>query len=181
MVDGLQREVPGHELDDGLEAGKGRADAGAGKGIFGDRRVDHAPLAELIEQALGDLVGALILADLLAHDEHAVVGAHLLGHGVAQRLTHGHGHHLGAGRNLGLGFGARLGRCNLRSCRRFLDLRRRLAEICVLHGALLRLRHRPDRFGDLRHLREFRASRRALQKPPHPEERPQAAFRRMTR
>ena len=56
------RQVPGHELDDGLKSGEGRADACAGKGIFGDRRVDHAPLAELIEQALGDLVGALIEA-----------------------------------------------------------------------------------------------------------------------
>ncbi len=137
----------------GFKPGKGRADAGAGKGIFGDWRVDHAPLAELLEQALGHLVGALILADLLAHDEHAVVGAHLLGHGVAQGLAHGHSHHLGARRNFG--FGSGLGGCCLRSSRRFLDLRRRLAEICVLHGALLGLRYRPDRFGDLGHLREF--------------------------
>ena len=71
VVDRLHGEVPGHELDDGLEPRKGRADADAGKAIFGDRRIDHAPFAELIEQALADLVGALILADLLAHEEDA--------------------------------------------------------------------------------------------------------------
>ena len=90
LVDRLHGEVPGHELDDGLEPRKGRADADAGKAMLGDWRVDHAPLAELVEQALADLVGALILADFLAHEEDAVVGAHLLGHGVAQRLAHGH-------------------------------------------------------------------------------------------
>ena len=52
--------------------------------------------AELVEQALGDLVGALIFGDLLAHHEDAVVGAHLLGHGVAQRLADGRADHLGA-------------------------------------------------------------------------------------
>ena len=56
---------------------------------------------------LRDLVGALVFADLLAHEEHGRVAPHLLGHGVAQRLAHGHADHLGPGRNLGLG--ARLG------------------------------------------------------------------------
>ena len=90
MVDRLHGEVPGHELDDGLQAGEGRADADPGKAIFGDRRVDHAGRAELVEQALGHFVGALIFADLLAHDEHRRIAAHLFRHGVAQRLAHGH-------------------------------------------------------------------------------------------
>ena len=45
--------------------------------------------AELVEQALADLVGALVLRHLLAHQEHVRVAAHLLGHGVAQGLAHG--------------------------------------------------------------------------------------------
>ena len=57
---------------------------------------------EFVEQPLGDLVGALIFGDLLAHHEDAVVGAHLLGHGVAQRLAHGLLHHLGAGGHIRL-------------------------------------------------------------------------------
>ena len=126
MVDRLHGEVPGHELDDRLEAGKGRADADSGKGIFGDGRVDHARRSELIEQALGDFIGALILADLLAHDEHRRIAAHLFGHGVAQRLAHGHAHHFGAGRDLGVG--PRLGRRDLRTRRRLLDIGQALAE-----------------------------------------------------
>ena len=73
----------------GFSPAKRRADADAGETVLGDRRVDDALGAELLQQALRDLVGALILGDLLAHHEHAVVGAHLLGHGVAQRLAHG--------------------------------------------------------------------------------------------
>ncbi len=46
--------------------------------------------AEFLQQPLRDLVGALIFGDLLAHHEHVVVAAHLLGHGVAQRFAHGH-------------------------------------------------------------------------------------------
>ena len=64
-------------------------DADAGKALLGDGRVDHALVAELLEQALADLVGALVLRHLLAHQEHVLVAAHLLGHGIAQRLAHG--------------------------------------------------------------------------------------------
>ena len=118
MVDRLHGEVPGHELDDGPEPRKARADADAGKAIFGDGRVDDAGRAELLEQALGHFVGALILGDLLAHDEDASVGPHLLGHGVAQRLAHGHGDHRGAGWNFSvpvefLGRNVGPGRCLL--------------------------------------------------------------------
>src|SRR5215813_13183229 len=63
---------------------------------LGDRRVDHAGGAEFLQQALRHLVGALILRDLLAHHEDGLVAAHLLRHGVAQRLAHGHGDHFGA-------------------------------------------------------------------------------------
>ena len=138
MVDRLHGEVPGHELDDRLQPGEGRADADPGKAIFGDRRIDHAGRAELIEQALGDLVGALILADLLAHDEHRRIAAHLLGHGVAQRLAHGHADHLGAGRDLGLG--PRLRRRDLRARRRLLDIGQALAEIAAVAPSGLTLR-----------------------------------------
>ena len=103
LVDRLHGEVEGHELDDRLQAGERRADAQAGKAVLGDRRVDHALVAELLQQSLRDLVGALIFGDLLAHHEHILVAPHLLGHGVAQRFAHGHGDHLGAFGNVGIG------------------------------------------------------------------------------
>ena len=72
----------------GFSPAKRRADAEAGKAVLGDRRVDDALVAELLQQALADLVGALVLGDLLAHQEDVRVAAHLLGHGVAQRFAH---------------------------------------------------------------------------------------------
>ncbi len=88
LVDRLHGEIPGHELDDRLETGHGRADTDAGKALLGDGRIDHAPFAELLEQALADLVGALVLRHLLAHQQDVLVTPHLLGHGVPQRLAH---------------------------------------------------------------------------------------------
>ena len=86
----------------GRRPAKRRADAEPGEAVLGDRGVDHAPGAELLEQALAHLVGALILRDLLAHQEDVRVAPHLLGHRVAQRLAHGLPDHRRAGRDLGL-------------------------------------------------------------------------------
>ena len=60
-----------------------------GDGLLGDGRVAHPPLAELGQQALRDLVGALVRADLLAEDEDVRVARHLLLEGLVQRLAHG--------------------------------------------------------------------------------------------
>ena len=87
----------------GFRPGERRADAEAGKAVLGDRRVDDALVAEFLQQALRDFVGALIFGDFLAHDEDVAVAAHFLGHGVAQGFAHGHGDHLGAFRNVGIG------------------------------------------------------------------------------
>ncbi len=103
LVDRLHGEIPGHEFDDRLQAAKGCADAEAGKAVFGDRRIDDTVGAEFLEQTLTDLVGALILRDLLAHQEDVAVAAHLLGHGVAQGLAHGHGDEFGALGHFGIG------------------------------------------------------------------------------
>ena len=52
LVHRLHGEIPGHEFHDGLEAVERRADAQAGKAMLGDRRVDHAAVAEFLQQAL---------------------------------------------------------------------------------------------------------------------------------
>ena len=62
----------------GRRPGHRRADAHADDRVLGDRRVAHAPLAELLEQALGDLEGAAEHADVLAHQHDALVAAQLL-------------------------------------------------------------------------------------------------------
>ena len=56
--------------------------------------------AELLQQSLRDLVGALVFGDFLAHHEHITVAPHLFGHGIAQGFAHGHRHHLGAFRHV---------------------------------------------------------------------------------
>ena len=75
-----QAEAEGHELDDRPQADHRRADADAGEPFLGDRRVDDPARAEPLEHPLADLVGAVVLGDLLAHEEDAVVALHLLGH-----------------------------------------------------------------------------------------------------
>src|SRR6185295_20203930 len=58
--------------------------------VLRDRRVAHALLAELVQQPFGDLEGALEDPDVLAHDEDALVSAHLLGEGLVEGLAHPH-------------------------------------------------------------------------------------------
>jgi len=48
---------------------------------------DDAALAEPLEQALRHLVGAVVVTDLLAHDEHVGVALHLLAHRLVERLA----------------------------------------------------------------------------------------------
>ncbi|MCY1227703.1 hypothetical protein D9M72_399890 [compost metagenome] len=114
LVDRLHGEVEGHELDDRAKTGHGSADADTGKAMLGDRGVNDATRTEFLQQALGDLVGALVLGDFFAHDENVVAQAHFFGHGVAKRFANGHRHHFGAGRDCRIG-----GNFNLRlSCNR---------------------------------------------------------------
>src|SRR6185503_1676699 len=88
-------EVPRHELDDGAHADHGGADAEPGESALGDRRVDDAVGAELLEHSLRDLVGAVVLRDLFADEEDRRVASHLLLHRLTQRfadLDLGHGY-----------------------------------------------------------------------------------------
>ena len=93
LVHRQQREVDRHELDDGAQAGHRRADAHADDRVLGDRRVAHALLAELLEQAGGDLEGAVEDADVLAHEHDVRVALHLLAQRGVQRLAVAHDGH----------------------------------------------------------------------------------------
>jgi hypothetical protein len=57
------------------------------------RRPINALLAELLQQAGGDLEGALEDADVLAHQEDLLVGLHLLAKRLVQRLAVAHHRH----------------------------------------------------------------------------------------
>jgi hypothetical protein len=88
LVEGEDREVEGHHLRDGPEADEGRAHRDARDRLLRDRRVAHAPVAELREQPLRDLVGALVGPDLLAEQEDVGVAAHLLAEGLVEGFAH---------------------------------------------------------------------------------------------
>jgi hypothetical protein len=87
LIDRHQREVPRHQLDDGPQAHHGRPDADADEAALGDGRVDDALLAELLQHPLRHLVGALVVADLFAHEEDGRVALHLLGHRLVERFA----------------------------------------------------------------------------------------------
>ena len=55
-----------------------------------ERRVHDAVGAELLEEAVGDLERAAEDADVLAHQQHALVVAHLRAQAVGDRLQVGH-------------------------------------------------------------------------------------------
>ena len=89
MINGLHGKVEGHELTDGAHAVEGGADGHAGEARLGDGRVNDPLVAVLAPQALGDLVGAVVLGHLLADDEHLLVSLHLLVHGRIEGVTNG--------------------------------------------------------------------------------------------
>ena len=55
--------------------------------MFCNGRVDHALGTEFVQQALGNLVGTLILGDLFPHQEDIGIAAHFFGHCIAQRFA----------------------------------------------------------------------------------------------
>ncbi len=89
LVKGEQGEVVGHPFHDGAEADHGGADTEAGEAEFGDGGVEDAAGAELAEQAAGDLVGAVVFGDFLAHEDDGVVAGHFLVEGPVQRIAVG--------------------------------------------------------------------------------------------
>src|ERR1051325_4479847 len=70
-VEAARDEVDELDLADGTEAPVRRADSRPGEPLLGNRRVDHARLAEALLQTLGHLERAAVSADVFAHDEHA--------------------------------------------------------------------------------------------------------------
>src|SRR5256885_13911202 len=82
FIERKQREVPCHELDDWTQANHCGADACTGESELRDRRVNYAHRAELVEQSFRHFVGAVVLGDLLSHQEDAIVALQLF----AQRL-----------------------------------------------------------------------------------------------
>jgi hypothetical protein len=82
-----EQEVHRHDFDHRALAEHRGPDARADEALLGDRRVAHALGPELVEEAGGDLVGAIDQLDLLVHEKHAVVARKLLAQRQPQRLA----------------------------------------------------------------------------------------------
>ena len=89
LVHGREDEVGELDLGDRQQAVGGRADGDAGDHRFGERRVDHAVVAELGPQAVGGEEDAALAADVLAQDDDPAVAAHLVAEALADRLDEG--------------------------------------------------------------------------------------------
>ena len=84
LVAGEQAEVDGHQFGDGAQTAERGADGRADDDFLGERGVFDALVAELLDEALGDGVGAAVAGDIFAEDVDALVAAHLFGDGLAQ-------------------------------------------------------------------------------------------------
>jgi hypothetical protein len=85
LVERRVNEVGEFDLGNGDQAVEGHADGQPHDQGFGERRVDDAPLAELIEESLGHPKHAAARADVLSQDDQALVGGHRLMKGVVDR------------------------------------------------------------------------------------------------
>lgn len=72
-----------------VQAAQRSSHSQTGKAHLGNGRVNDALLAEPVQQALGDLVGAVVLRNLLAQDKDLGVALQLLGQRLVQGISHG--------------------------------------------------------------------------------------------
>src|SRR5437588_833688 len=85
-VEGGRDEVYELELGDRAHAHEGRAARRADNRRLRDRRVNHASLAELVQQTVRHLERAAVRAHVLADEEHRRVALHLLPDALAYGL-----------------------------------------------------------------------------------------------
>ena len=85
FVHALAEEVHEHDVDDRPQTRRGRADAETDDAFLGNRRVDDAVAAELLEQTAVVTVDAAGLADVFTGDECGVLFEQYLAHAFGDR------------------------------------------------------------------------------------------------
>src|SRR5262249_20702994 len=76
LVESAADEIHELEFSDRSQTGQRGAKGGPNDGGFGNRCVDDALRAEAVDEALGDLEGATVDADVFAKAEHGRVTLH---------------------------------------------------------------------------------------------------------
>ena len=93
-VVGARDEVDELHLRDGPHSHVGRPGCRPNDRRFGDRRINHALLAEALGETLGDFEGTAVQPHVLSENEDALVALHLLPQPLPQRLQIGDFGHL---------------------------------------------------------------------------------------
>merc|ERR1719277_533416 len=73
LVDGLHREVEGHELQDGSETMESCSNSQSRESHFCDGGVNNSSVSVLLPQSSCYLVSSIILCNLLTHDKHSFI------------------------------------------------------------------------------------------------------------
>ena len=87
LVKGNGVKGPKHEFHHGADPQHGSTDAHADEAGLGDWGVDDAFVAPLVPEPLGDLVGAVVLSDFLAHEDDVFVASELFVKGFAEGVA----------------------------------------------------------------------------------------------
>ena len=136
LVERREDEAVELDLDDGPVAAHREADRRADDAGLGERGVEHALVAELGLQALGHAEHAAERADVLAHEQHLVVGAQRLAEAGVDRLRHRERVHAAHARIGMCAVGGRVGgRCARRGPTRPRRLDRHVGHAVLLLGA----------------------------------------------
>src|ERR671927_871456 len=86
LIGRQKREVPGHHLDHGAHPHHRHAYRRAGEPIFGDGHVHYPPGPILVVEPVRYQVGTAVDADILAHEDDALVVVELVDHRLPQCL-----------------------------------------------------------------------------------------------
>ena len=86
LIEGGMDEIRKLHLGDRDEVVERHAQRQTDDRGLGQRRVDHAQLAELLVEPIGGQEDAPLGTDVLAHDDHALVALHLAADRVANRF-----------------------------------------------------------------------------------------------
>ena len=90
VIDRLQGEVEGHELDDGAEAFETCTDGNTREASLGDWSVPDSIAAISIPHALRDFVSSVVLRDFFANQEDTRISFDLVTHRTVNRLSNRH-------------------------------------------------------------------------------------------
>ena len=90
LIERAGDEVGELHLYDWTQAHHRGSDGGSHKAGLGQRCVQDSPLAVFLKEALGDLEGPAIGADIFAHQKNPFVARHFLVQSLRDRLKIGH-------------------------------------------------------------------------------------------